>query len=109
MHEIVLPETKPALEWINNRVVQKVSPRRKHSLAQSQFLVALMGWAQGEHCGRVGPEWEFRLAPAGEIRRPLVPDVAYLSYSRVARENEAEADIPRIAPEAVVEVLSLGD
>jgi Uma2 family endonuclease len=109
MHEIVLPETKPALEWINNRVVQKVSPKRKHSLAQAEFLVALREWSRRERRGRALPEWEFRLAPPGEIRRPLVPDVAYLSYARLPRENETEADIPRIAPEAVVEVLSSGD
>lgn len=57
----------------------------------------------------VGTEWEFRIQPPGEIRRPLVPDVAYISYARLPYEDEDAADIPRIAPDAVVEVLSPDD
>jgi hypothetical protein len=83
MREITLPETKPALEWVNGRALQKLSPRRKHALAQGRFFTALDSWAQTHDCGTVGTEWEFRIAPPGEIRRPLVPDVAYLSYARL--------------------------
>jgi Uma2 family endonuclease len=109
MQEIILPETKPALEWVNGRVVQKVSPQRKHALAQAEFVAAFRDWARANSCGRFGTEWEFRLQPPGEIRRPLVPDVAYLSYARLPYENPSAADMPRIAPDAVVEVLSPGD
>jgi Uma2 family endonuclease len=109
MVEIMLPETKPAMEWVNGRALQKVSPQRKHALAQGTFFIALYGWAMREGSGRVGTEWEFRIAPPGEIRRPLVPDVAYLSYDRVPYESAAQADIPRVAPDVVVEILSPGD
>jgi Uma2 family endonuclease len=109
MREIVLPETKPALEWVNGRVLQKVSPQRRHALAQGRFCAALDTWATRKGSGMVGTEWEFRLQPSGEVRRPLVPDVAYLSYARLPYEDEAAADIPRVAPDAVVEVLSPGD
>jgi Uma2 family endonuclease len=109
MREIVLPETKPALEWVNGRVLQKVSPRRKHARAQAVFASALLTWARARGCGEVGTEWEFRIAPPGERRRPLVPDVAYLSYDRVPFENESESEIPRVSPDALVEVLSPGD
>ena len=34
LREITLPETKPAMEWVNGRAVQKVSPTRKHALLQ---------------------------------------------------------------------------
>jgi len=108
MREIVLPETKPALEWVNGRVLQKVSPQAKHALAQGRFWGALDAWAQRTGSGQVGTEWEFRIAPGGEVRHPLVPDVAYLSYARVPYGSRA-ADIPRVAPDAVVEVLSPGD
>jgi len=107
--EIVLPETKPATEWVNGRALQKVSPQRRHALAQSVFIASLYAWAIREGSGRVGIEWEFRIAPPGEVRRPLVPDVAYLSYNRVAYTSENDADIPRVAPDVVVEVLSPGD
>lgn len=109
MRDIVLPETKPALEWVNDRVLQKVSPRRKHALAQAEFAAALGAWARKSGSGRFGTEWEFRIQPPGEVRRPLVPDVAYLSYARLPRANGDDADLPRIAPDAVVEILSPGD
>jgi Uma2 family endonuclease len=109
MREIVLPPAKPALEWINGRVLQKVSPQRKHALAQARFAAALDAWALENGCGIVGTEWEFRIAPPDEIRRPLVPDVAFLSYDRVPFDQLDDADIPRVAPNAVVEVLSPGD
>jgi Uma2 family endonuclease len=109
MREIVLPETKPALEWVNGRVLQKVSPQRKHALAQAEFAAAIAVWARRNGCGRFGTEWEFRLRPPGEVRRPLVPDIAYISYARLPYENPTGADIPRIAPDAVVEILSPGD
>ncbi len=109
MHEISLPETKPALEWVNGRVLQKAGGRYKHALAQSEFGSAMLVWADENHSGRPGIEWEFRLQPPGEIRRPLVPDVAYLSYARLPREDEEAADMPNIAPDAVVEVLSPSD
>jgi Uma2 family endonuclease len=109
MREIILPETKPALEWVNGRALQKVSPRRKHALAQGRFYAALDSWAQTNDCGMVGTEWEFRVTPPGELRRPLVPDVAYLSYARLPHDVLEETDYPLISPDAVVEILSPGD
>jgi Uma2 family endonuclease len=66
-------------------------------------------WARDHGAGRVGAEWDFRLAPPGERRRPLVPDVAYLSYERVGYDDDEGASIPIVAPNAVVEILSPGD
>jgi Uma2 family endonuclease len=110
MREIKLPETTPASEWVNGRVLQKVSPQRRHALAQTVFAASLFAWARGHGRGRVGTEWQFRLQPPGEVRRPLVPDVAYISYPRLPYDaSDAASDIPRIAPDAVVEVLSPGD
>ncbi|HLJ83308.1 MAG TPA: Uma2 family endonuclease [Candidatus Eremiobacteraceae bacterium] len=109
MRDIVLPEVKPALEWIGGRAVQKVSPQRKHALAQTRFAMALEAWARAGGRGTVGTEWEFRLKPAGEARRPLVPDVAFISFERLPYEDEAASDIPHVAPEVVVEVLSPND
>jgi len=109
MRDIVLQEVKPALEWVGGRAVQKVSPQRKHALAQTRFAMALDTWASVGRCGTVGTEWEFRLKPPGDVRRPLVPDVAYISFERLPFEDEAAADIPHVAPDVVVEVLSPSD
>ena len=109
MHEIILPESKPALEWINNRILQKVSPRRKHALAQGRFFGALDAWACDHRAGMVGTEWHFQVQPPGEIGRTLVPDVAYLSYERMPKAELEQTDIPRVAPDVVVEIRSPED
>lgn len=109
MSEIEVPETKPATEWVNGRALQKKRPRERHSRAQGAFLVALLSWAREHGAGRVCPEWDFKLAPPAEPRRPLVPDVAYLSYDRVGFDDDEGASIPIVAPNAVVEILSPGD
>jgi Uma2 family endonuclease len=41
--------------------------------------------------------------------RALVPDVAFLSYERLAYEDEEAAQIPYMAPDVAVEVLSPHD
>ena len=109
MHEIILPEAKPALEWVNNRVLQKVTPRRKHAVAQTRFAMALEIWAEARGSGQTGTEWHFQVRPPGEISRTLVPDVAFLSYERMPLEEQELADIPRLAPDVVVEVRSPDD
>jgi Uma2 family endonuclease len=109
MPEIELPEAKPAYEWILGRAVQKVSPKRRHSVAQSAFLWALLSWARSTGRGFAGSEWRFRIQPPGEIRRPLVPDVAFLSYDRLPYEAMEATEEPLVSPDAVVEVLSPKD
>src|SRR5579864_4467968 len=110
MQEIVLSDTvKPALEWVNNRALQKVNPERKHALTQRRFAAALGAWADDRGCGEVGTEWRFQVQPPGEIRRSLVPDVAYISYERMPLEELERAGAPLIAPDVVVEIHSPGD
>jgi len=110
IHEIVLPETEPETEWIDGRAVQKVSPTFSHARLQGTMFTLLDAWSeQGGH-GRVGTEWRFRIAPPGEIVRPLVPDVAYLSYEALPRDADPSAfEVPLGAPTVAVEVLSPDD
>ncbi len=105
--EIVVPETKPATEWILGRAVQKVSAGRTHSLLQGWWTEHLRPWARGR--GLTGPEWRFRVAPPRELLRPLVPDVAYISYKRLGDAEGEELESPLVAPNVAVEILSPGD
>jgi Uma2 family endonuclease len=107
IHEIVLPETKPETEWILGRAVQKVSPFRTHALLQLIVGGALRSWAAGR--GEVGSEWRFRPAPPGEIRRPLVPDIAYVSKARLDALEGRELESPPFSPDVAVEILSPDD
>jgi Uma2 family endonuclease len=102
--EIVLPETQPETEWLDGRPVRKMSPFYAHGAVQRRIMELLQPWAEPR--GRVASEWRFRLAPPGEIRRPLVPDVAYLSFARLAADAYDAADAPTIPPDAAFEVLS---
>jgi Uma2 family endonuclease len=107
IHEIVLPETKPETEWVCGRALQKVSPQRTHSRLQGAMTMRLDRWATGR--GEVGPEWRFRVAPPGEMRRPFVPDVAYVSNERLRPLEGAELEVPPLAPDVAVEILSPDD
>lgn len=110
MREIILPDdVKPALEWVNGRVLQKVTPKRKHALAQGTFVSALLLWCRERGNGMAGPEWHFQVQPPEEVSRTLVPDVAFVSYERLPMEQMEATDIPRVAPDVVVEVRSPGD
>jgi Uma2 family endonuclease len=109
MQHIIEPQTKPASEWIAGRVVQKVSPTARHANAQGRLVAAFMAWADATGIGRIGTEWEFRIAPPGEVVRSLVPDVAFLSYDKLGFDDDEAAEMPAIAPNVAVEVLSPND
>jgi Uma2 family endonuclease len=105
--KVYVPEAKPAIELIDGRLCQKVSPQYDHSRLQGLLNTVLTAWATGR--GRVGPEWDFYLDAARGEQNKLVPDVAYLSYERVPRENRAAAQQPQVAPDVAIEILSPGD
>jgi len=107
IHEIVLPETKPETEWILGRAVRKVSPFRTHGRLQGTFFAALRDWEAGH--GQTATEWRFRMAPPGEIRRPLVPDVAFVRNERLIGLADRDLEVPPFAPDLAVEILSPGD
>jgi Uma2 family endonuclease len=102
--EIVLPETKPETEWLAGRPVQKMSALYTHGAVQSRIVQLLAPWTESR--GRLGTEWRFRMKPPGEVRRPIVPDVSYVSFARLPRDAYDAADGPIIPPDAAFEVLS---
>lgn len=104
---MVVPETKPATEWVRGRWLQKVSPKTTHSRQQKRWLYALDAWAEGR--GMVGPEWRFWVGVRGEAERPLTPDVAYVAYVRLDALDPADREDPPLAPDVVVEVRSPSD
>lgn len=60
--------------------------------------------------GRVATEWRFRITPPGEPTRPLVPDVAYVSYATLPASAGPDAfDVPTVPPTVAVEILSPDD
>jgi Uma2 family endonuclease len=110
LHEIVLPTTKPETEWVRGRALQKVSPTYDHAALQAELASWLRAWAVDGAHGRAGTEWRFRVAPPGAVVRPLVPDVAFLSYASLPRDVPADdVQVPLCAPTVAVEILSPDD
>jgi Uma2 family endonuclease len=108
--EIVLPETKPETEWVRGRALQKVSPTYSHSHLQSLLLLSVVRWVDQTQLGRFGVEWRFRVTPPGEVTRPLVPDVSYLSFQTLAADAPPAAfEVPLAAPTLAFEILSPDD
>ncbi len=107
LDEIVLPITQPETEWVRGRALVKMSPTRNHARIQMRIASAFDAWAGA--FGEVATEWRFRLAPDGEVRRPLVPDVSFVRNERLRPLSDEEIAAPAIAPNVAVEVLSPGD
>ncbi|MGH7708341.1 MAG: Uma2 family endonuclease, partial [Vulcanimicrobiaceae bacterium] len=64
-------------------------------------------WARGR--GEVGSEWRFRVSPPGKAPRPLVPDLAFVRIERLRGLAGRDLQIPALAPDLAVEILSPGD
>ena len=105
---LLVPETKPATELLDGRLVQKMSPFGLHGRVQLAIGAALRAWADERGRGRVATEWDFDLTPRGAPTNRLVPDAAFLSYARVGFADEEAAQIPTVAPNVAVEILSKG-
>src|SRR5215472_16530606 len=101
--EIILPATKPETEWLCGRARQKVSPVRDHARIQKALLFLLDTWSAGR--GEALPEWRFRVKLPGEPRRPLVPDISYVTYERMRGFSHQEIQAPPFAPNVAIEIL----
>ncbi|HEV2644342.1 MAG TPA: Uma2 family endonuclease [Candidatus Elarobacter sp.] len=102
-----IPETKPATELIDGRLVQKMSPKRRHQALEIRWVDAFMEWA-GDR-GDAYHEWRHEFRAPGHSFASLVPDVAYLSRESLDALGPAASEAPPRAPEIAVEVLSAGE
>ena len=67
-------------------------------------------WAEAGAHGRVASEWRFRVAPPAAVVRPLVPDVAFLSYRALPADAARDlVQVPLGAPTVAVEIMSPDD
>lgn len=104
---IAIPEVKPAIEQIRGAWYQKMSPRRRHALAQFRMAERLTAWA-GDR-GEVGTEWRCYFFPSDEPATSLVADVSYFSFERLPLALGERREQPTIAPDIAVEIFSPDD
>lgn len=97
-----LPETKPASEYINGKIIQKPMPQGKHSVIQRELLHTIDAIMKRNKIARAFPE--LRCTFGG---RSTVPDVTVLLQERTPRESDGSiANVFLIPPDWTIEVLS---
>jgi len=99
---LALPEIKPALEYDEGRVSQKVPPQGKHSVLQAQLVELFNAAGRPHKIARAFPELRFTFGHGS-----VVPDVAVYTWSSISRTTAGEiAEEFRTPPEIAVEILS---
>jgi Uma2 family endonuclease len=94
-----LPETKPASEYLNGKIVQKPMPKGKHSVLQREFIKAIESVLEPPKIARAFPE--LRCTFGG---RSIVPDVAVFLESRIPRDPDGSvANVFLLAPDWVID------
>jgi hypothetical protein len=89
---LILPETKPASEYIDGKVIKKPMPKGKHSAIQGEFVPAINGVVKVKRIARAFPELRCTY-PAGShsssvyAGRSTVPDIAVFIWSRIPRDD----------------------
>jgi Uma2 family endonuclease len=101
-----LPESDERFELVDGELILKMAPKTPHSRVQKRLLRLIDDWCEQTHLGEVNPEWTVVLKRHGVDWAP-VPDLTYISWSRVSADWNGEGPCPGI-PELVVEVISPG-
>jgi Uma2 family endonuclease len=97
-----LPEEKPALEYFQGEVSQKVSPRGRHGTLHGALVYQLTESAQRENAVVVLPELRATFAGAS-----VVPDISVYRWERVPVDDAGEvADDFTAPPDIAVEIAS---
>ncbi|WP_414579689.1 Uma2 family endonuclease [Anabaena sp. CCY 9402-a] len=97
-----LPETKPASEYIEAKIIQKPMPQGKHSAIQTEFCTTVNIIFKPKQIARAFSE--LRCTFGG---RSTVPDITVFIWSRIPRDENGEiANTFPIAPDWTIEILS---
>jgi Uma2 family endonuclease len=99
-----LPETKPALEYIDGEVVRKVAAQRAHSVLQLVLGARLLTEVDATGLGMAYSE--LRCTYGG---RSLVHDLCVITSGRIPRDARGElVNNVMLAPDLAVEIISPG-
>jgi Uma2 family endonuclease len=99
-----LPEEKPALEYFDGVIEQKMSPKTRHSALQFELAERINAVARPAEIARAFPE--LRTTFGG---KSYVPDLSVYRWARVPRDESGNlVDDVRAPPDIAVEVVSPG-
>jgi Uma2 family endonuclease len=97
-----LPETKPASEFINGKIIQKPMPQGEHSRLQGKLCAAINQVAETSKIAYAFPE--LRCTFGG---KSVVPDVAVFRWDRILRTSSGRIENRfAIPPDWSIEILS---
>lgn len=97
-----LPERKPALEYVDGRIRQKVIGDVRHSALQSFFISYFAGPGMRQKVARAFPR--LRTVFGGHAR---VVDMAVFRWPRIPRDAHGKlADDCLVPPDVAIEIIS---
>jgi Uma2 family endonuclease len=106
-----LPDTKPASEFINGRIIQKPMPSGKHSAIQGDLGSEIQRTLKPLRIARTFPELRCTY-PSGNRNsvyggRAIVPDLSIITQPRIPRDPDGTiANDIRLAPDWIIEILT---
>ena len=99
---LALPETKPASEFIDGKIIQKPMPQGQHSRLQQKLVASINAVTEDDRIALALPELRCTF---GE--RSIVPDVAVFVWDRIPVNPDGTiADRFNAPPDWVIEILS---
>ena len=99
---LLLPETKPASEFIDGHIIQKPMPQGKHSLIQIELGANINAAFKPKRLVRAFTE--LRCSFGG---RSIVADVVVVTSNRIPRDENGDiANVFSFAPDWTIEILS---
>lgn len=97
-----LPETKPAIEYINGQVIQKPMLQGKHSKLQGKLVTAINQVVENQKIALAFPE--LRCTFGG---RSIVPDVSVFAWDQIPVDDNGDiTNVFPICPDWTIEILS---
>jgi Uma2 family endonuclease len=97
-----LPEEKPALEYMDGVVIQKVSPKTRHSALQFELAERINGFARPRRLARAFTELRATFSGASPV-----PDISVLRWDSVPYDDKGIlVDDITEAPAVAIEIVS---
>ena len=99
-----MPQTEPESEFIDGRIIQKVSPKLRHSVLQTRIPAEINRRTARRKIGMAFVELRCTF-----VGRSVVPDVSYFRWDRIQFDEHGELiDDVFLPPDFAIEVLSPG-
>ena len=97
-----LPETKPASEYIDGKIIQKPMPQGKHSRIQGELIAAINSLVKPKKIACAFPELRCTFG-----NRSIIPDISVFVWKRIPSDQNGEiANVFSLAPDWTIEILS---